>query len=311
MVPASSHSTTGTVIQCYNHFVTDYPQSVVIITGMSGAGKSTALRCFEDMGYFCVDNVPPQVMETLLMLLGQSGAHGNGVAFVCDIRSGALFNDLQRILEDLTAKGVQAKVIFLDAQNGSLINRYKELRRQHPLTQGGMSNEAAITKERETLEPLKQLASEVIDTTNLTSRQLTDSLRSLFTSGDKMSLLSVTLLSFGYKYGVPQDADFVFDSRFLTNPFYIEELKPLTGNDTEVYNFVMKDPLAQQFADAILQMVEFTLPGFEAINKINLLIAVGCTGGKHRSVSLVNRLKEGFEANGRHVLVIHRDIDRL
>ncbi len=178
---------------------------------MSGAGKSTALRCFEDMGYFCVDNVPPQVMETLLMLLGQSGAHGNGVAFVCDIRAGALFNDLQRILEDLSAKGVQAKVIFLDAQNGSLINRYKELRRQHPLTQGGMSNEAAIAKERETLEPLKQLASEVIDTTNLSARQLTNSLRALFTSGDKMSLLSVTLVSFGYKYGVPQDADFVFE----------------------------------------------------------------------------------------------------
>lgn len=278
---------------------------------MSGAGKSTALRCFEDMGYFCVDNVPPQVMETLLMLLGQSGAHGNGVAFVCDIRAGALFNDLQRILEDLATKGVQAKVIFLDAQNSSLINRYKELRRQHPLTQGGMSNEAAIAKERETLEPLKQLASEVIDTTNLTARQLTDSLRSLFTSGDKMSLLSVTLVSFGYKYGVPQDADFVFDSRFLTNPFYIEELKSLTGNNPEVYEFVMKDPLAQQFADAILQIVESTLPGFEAINKINLLVAVGCTGGKHRSVSLVNRLKEGFEAHGRHVLVIHRDIDRL
>lgn len=291
--------------------MTEYPHSVVIITGMSGAGKSTALRCFEDMGYFCVDNVPPQVMETLLMLLGKSGAHGNGVAFVCDIRAGALFNDLQRILEDLAAKGVQAKVIFLDAQNSSLINRYKELRRQHPLTQGGMSNEAAITKERETLEPLKQLASEIIDTTNLSARQLTDSLRALFTSGDKMSLLSVTLVSFGYKYGVPQDADFVFDSRFLTNPFYIEELKPLTGNDPDVLEFVMKDPLAQQFADAILQIVECTLPGFEAINKINLLVAVGCTGGKHRSVSLVNRLKEGFEAHGRHVLVIHRDIDRL
>lgn len=291
--------------------MTEYPQSVVIITGMSGAGKSTALRCFEDMGYFCVDNVPPQVMETLLMLLGKSGTHGNGVAFVCDIRSGALFNDLQRVLEDLTPKGVQAKVIFLDAQNSSLINRYKELRRQHPLTQGGMSNEAAIAKERETLEPLKQLASEVIDTTSLSARQLTDSLRALFISGDKMSLLSVTLLSFGFKYGVPQDADFVFDSRFLVNPFYIEELKLLTGNNSEVYDFVMKDPLAQQFADAILQIVEDTLPGFEAINKINLLVAVGCTGGKHRSVSLVNRLKEGFEAHGRHVLVIHRDIDRL
>lgn len=291
--------------------VTKYPQRVVIITGMSGAGKSTALRCFEDMGYFCVDNVPPQVMETLLMLLGQSGTHTNGVAFVCDIRSGALFNDLQRIIEDLTAKGAHATVIFLDAQHSSLINRYKELRRQHPLTQGGMSNETAIAKERETLEPLKQLASEVIDTTSFTARQLTDSLRSLFKSGDKMSLLSVTLLSFGYKYGVPQDADFIFDSRFLTNPFYIEELKPLTGSDPKVYDFVMKDPQAQSFADAILRMVEDTLPGFEAIQKINLLVAVGCTGGKHRSVSLVNRLKEGFESHGRRVLVIHRDIDRM
>jgi UPF0042 nucleotide-binding protein len=289
----------------------EYPQRVVIITGMSGAGKSTALRCFEDMGFFCADNVPPQVMETLLTLLGQAGSHAAGVAFVCDIRSGALFDDLQRSLEDLSAKGVRAKVIFLDAQNGSLMNRYKELRRQHPLTQAGLSNEAAIAQERERLEPLKQLASEVIDTTSLSARQLTEALRDLFIPGDKMSMLSIMLLSFGYKYGVPQDADFVFDSRFLPNPFYIEELKSLTGNDQAVFEYVMKEPQAEQFAEAILNMVESTLPGFEAIQKINLLVAVGCTGGKHRSVSLVNRLKERFEEHGRHVLVIHRDIERL
>jgi UPF0042 nucleotide-binding protein len=291
--------------------VTEFPQRVVIITGMSGAGKSTALRCFEDMGFFCVDNVPPQVMETLLMLLGQAGSHPAGVAFVCDIRSGALFNDLQRSLEELAAKGVHAKVIFLDAQNSSLMNRYKELRRQHPLTQGGMSNEAAISQERERMDPLKQLASEVIDTTSLSARQLTNALRELFIPGDKMSMLSITLLSFGYKYGVPQDADFVFDSRFLPNPFYIEELKPLTGNDQAVYDYVMKEKQAQDFADAILEMVESTLPGFEVIQKFNLLVTIGCTGGKHRSVSLVNRLKERFEEHGRHVLVIHRDVERL
>jgi len=291
--------------------VTEHLQRVVIITGMSGAGKSTALRCFEDMGYLCVDNIPPQIIETFLKLLGQSETSPSQVAFVCDIRSGALFDDFHRVWDELSAMGVSPRVIFLDSDNATLVRRYKELRRQHPLTQGGISNEAAIASERERLEPLKDQATEVIDTTNLTSRQLTDALRQLFVAGDQMSYVSLTLVSFGYKYGVPADADFIFDLRFLPNPFYVEELKELTGRDKAVYDFVMKDERAVWAGERIIEFIEGTLPGFEAVQKFNLLVALGCTGGKHRSVTLVNWLKERFEERDRRVLVIHRDVEKL
>ncbi len=291
--------------------VAEHLQRVVIITGMSGAGKSTALRCFEDMGYLCVDNIPPQIIETFLKLLGQSETSPSQVAFVCDIRSGALFDDFHRVWGELSDMGVSPRVIFLDSDNATLVRRYKELRRQHPLTQGGISNEAAITSERERLDLLKEQATEVIDTTNLTSRQLTDALRELFVAGDQMSYASLTLVSFGYKYGVPTDADFIFDLRFLPNPFYVEELKELTGRDQAVYDFVMKDERAVWAGERILELIEGTLPGFEAVQKFNLLVALGCTGGKHRSVTLVNWLKERFEERDRRVLVIHRDVEKL
>jgi len=252
---------------------------------MSGAGKSTALRCFEDMGYLCVDNIPPQIIETFLKLLGQSETSPSQVAFVCDIRSGALFDDFHHVWEELIAMGVSPRVIFLDSDNATLVRRYKELRRQHPLTQGGISNEAAIASERERLELLKEQATEVIDTTNLTSRQLTDALRELFVAGDQMSYASISLVSFGFKYGVPTDADFIFDLRFLPNPFYVEELKELTGRDKAVYDFVMKDERAVWAGERIIEFIEGTLPGFEVVQKFNLLIALGCTGGKHRSVA--------------------------
>jgi UPF0042 nucleotide-binding protein len=286
-------------------------QRVVIITGMSGAGKSTALRCFEDMGYLCVDNIPPQIIEAFLKLLAQSETSPPGVAFVCDIRSGALFDDFHRVWAELAAMDVSPRVIFLDSDNATLVRRYKELRRQHPLTQGGISNEAAIARERERLEPLKTLAAEVIDTTNLTSKQLTGALRELFVAGDRLSYVTLTLLSFGYKYGVPADADFIFDLRFLPNPFYVEELKDLTGRDKAVYDFVMKDERAVWAGERILEFIEGTLPGFEAVQKFNLLVALGCTGGKHRSVAVVNWLKERFAEHDRRALVIHRDVEKL
>ena len=291
--------------------VAEHLQRVVIITGMSGAGKSTALRCFEDMGYLCVDNIPPQIIETFLKLLGQSETSPSQVAFVCDIRSGALFDAFHHVWEELSAMGVSPRLIFLDSDNATLVRRYKELRRQHPLTQGGISNEAAIASERERLEPLKALAAEVIDTTNLTARQLTDALRELFVAGDQLSYASISLVSFGYKYGVPTDADFIFDLRFLPNPFYVEELKDLTGRDKAVYDFVMKDERAVWAGERILEFIEGALPGFEAVQKFNLLVALGCTGGKHRSVTLVNWLKERFEERDRRVLVIHRDVEKL
>jgi UPF0042 nucleotide-binding protein len=291
--------------------VTEYPERVVIISGMSGAGKSTALRCFEDMGYFCVDNIPPQIIETFLKLLAQSGVNPPGVAFVCDIRSGALFDDFQKVWEDLKGKSGSLRLIFIDGDDSVILRRFKEHRRQHPLAQGGVSNEAAIAQERERLEPLKELASETIDTSGLTPRQLSEALRQLFIAGDRISLTSITLLSFGYKYGMPQDADFVFDSRFLPNPFYIEEFKPLTGNDQPVYDYVMNSGQAQWFAGRIKEIAEGTLPGFEQVQKINLMVAVGCTGGQHRSVALVNWLKQHLESAGHRVLTIHRDIGKL
>ncbi len=287
-----------------------YPERVVLITGMSGAGKSTALRCFEDLGYFCVDNIPPQLIDTFLQLISQMPKKPDGVSFVCDVRSGALFDSLAKIWEELKKKVPSPSLIFLDASDGKLLKRYGELRRQHPLTFAGLTNEKAIKEERRRLENLKELATEVIDTTELSANQLTETLRRLFSGGDLKSTVSITLMSFGYKYGLPLDADFVFDTRFLKNPYYVEEFKDVDGRDEQVYKFVMSDDLAPWYAGQILEILERTLPGFEDIQKINVQVAVGCTGGKHRSVSIVEWLKTQLEKNGRKVLVIHRDIDR-
>ncbi len=288
----------------------EFPQKVILITGMSGAGKTTALRCFEDLGYFCVDNVPPQLIETFLHLLSEMKGRPEGVVFVCDVRSGALFDSLEYVWETLREKAQSASLIFLDASDSKLIQRFSELRRQHPLSMARISNEEAIKEERKRLEALKEIATKVIDTTELTSSKLIETLRSLFISPDAHFTPTVTIMSFGYKYGVPADADFVFDTRFLPNPYYVDELKGLTGISGEVRNFVLSGDSAEWFGDRIVEIVERTLPGFEGIQKLNVQISIGCTGGKHRSVALAEWLKEALERQGRRVRVIHRDIDR-
>ena len=278
---------------------------------MSGAGKTTALRCFEDMGFFCVDNIPPQIIDTFLQLGSQVPTRTRNLAVVCDVRSGALFDDFARAWGEIKPKVEALSLIFLDAADSVLIHRYKELRRQHPLAHAGMSNEEAIRAERGRMEPLKDFASEVIDTSAVTSAQLTDTIRSLFIGGDRRSHISITLMSFGYKYGLPPDADFVFDTRFLPNPFYVEELRDLRGSDPKVREFVFADGRAEWFGDEVSEILEHTLDGFAHIQKINMLVALGCTGGKHRSVALVDWLRERLEAQDQHVLVIHRDVDKL
>lgn len=287
-----------------------YPQKVVLITGMSGAGKTTALRCFEDLGYFCVDNVPPQLIETFLQLMAQMHANPQGAAFVCDVRSGALFDNLLQAFDLLKKKVEAPALVFLDCTDAKLIARYNELRRQHPLASTGLSNEEAIREERRKLQPLRGLATEVIDTTELTARQLTQNLREIFGGVERGHAPMVSLVSFGYKYGAPLDADFVFDTRFLPNPYYVEEFKYLDGTDRKVYDFVLADELAPWYGREIIEIIEKTLPGFQDIQKLNVQVAIGCTGGKHRSVALVEWLKLEFEKRGIKVTTTHRDIDK-
>ncbi len=287
-----------------------FPPKVILITGMSGAGKSTALRCFEDLGYFCIDNIPPQLIETFLQLIAQMPSKHEGVALVCDVRSGALFDSLLEIWNRLKGKVESLSLLFLDASETRLIKRYSELRRQHPLALAGLSNEKALKEEKGRLEPLRDIATEVIDTTELSANKLTDTLRRLFYGGDPRSALTITLMSFGYKYGIPADADFVFDTRFLPNPFYVDELKELDGTAKTVSDFVLSDENAVLYCDEIIGLLDRTLPGFESIQKVNVRLAIGCTGGKHRSVALAEFLKEKIKETGRRVLVIHRDIDR-
>jgi len=277
---------------------------------MSGAGKTTALRSFEDLGYFCVDNIPPQLIETFLQLVSQMPKKPEGVAFVCDVRSGALFDSFEKIWAGLKGTTKSLSLIFLDASDEKLLQRFNELRRQHPLALAGLTTEEAIKEERKRLAPLKELATEIVSTDVLSAGKLAETLRRLFVGSEDRANPTITLVSFGYKYGVPPDADFVFDSRFLHNPYYIDELKSLSGTDEKVAEFVFSDELASWLVNQIIEIIDKTAKGFQSILKMNIQVAIGCTGGKHRSVAIVEKLKHELEASQRNVVVVHRDIDK-
>ncbi|MCH7471330.1 RNase adapter RapZ [bacterium] len=286
------------------------PGRLVILTGMSGAGKSTALRTFEDLGYFCIDNLPPTLIGTFIQLHKQASGKNADVAVVCDVRSGELFDNFREAMRLLAEDGHRPEVLFFDCEDDQLITRYKEARRMPPLG-AGMRLEEAVALERQRLDPLKELASHAIDTTDLAVRQLQSRILGLYAGEGGVHRLSITLLSFGYKYGIPADADFVFDTRFLPNPYYVEELRPLTGNDKEVYDFVMGNPLAQQFVDRALETLNTALPHYRDVHKYYVTIAFGCTGGRHRSVSLVNYISGQLEGDARTCMVQHRDVEKV
>lgn len=283
---------------------------LVVVTGMSGAGKSTALKMLEDMGYFCVDNLPVFLIGKMIELTidGEEGRI-HKVAMGVDIRSGSL-TDVRDVLQGLREKGIRYKILFLDADDSTLIKRYKETRRSHPLAKGGRL-ESGIAREREQLAELKKSSDYILDTSQLLTRELRSELEKIFVEDENFRSLMVTILSFGFKYGIPADSDLVFDVRFLPNPYYVPELKHLTGKDREVQDFVMKYDVSKQFITKLVDLVQFLIPNYIEEGKTQLVIAVGCTGGKHRSVTLAEELYHRLGSSGEYGLRIeHRDIDK-
>ena len=283
----------------------------VIVTGMSGAGKSTALKMLEDMGYFCVDNLPVPLIPKMAELLSVPGTEINKAALGVDIRSGQNFSELEKILKDLDQSGTRFEILYLESSDDVLIKRYKETRRFHPLSGKGGRVEEGIREERKRLKFLRERADYLIDSSHMLTRELRAELSKIFVENKEYKNLYISVLSFGFKYGIPADADLVFDVRFLPNPYYLEELRPKTGNDPEIQQFVMNSPEAGEFLDKLEDMVRFLIPNYIKEGKNRLVIAIGCTGGKHRSVTLTNALYERLKKNQKYGLrVEHRDIDK-
>ncbi|CAM0496529.1 RNase adapter RapZ [Thermoanaerobacter kivui] len=278
----------------------------VIITGLSGAGKTQALKAMEDMGFFCIDNFPPALIPKLADLFYQS-KNIDKVALGMDLRGGQFFEDIYSSLEFLKKNNYDYEIIFLEASDEVLIKRFKETRRKHPLSEEGRIVDG-INEERKRLAEIRKIANSIIDTSNLTSSQLKEELSNIFLKGKKFKGIIINIMSFGYKYGIPLDADLVFDVRFLPNPFYIEELRPLTGNDEKVKEYVMKWEEAKEFLKKLGDMIEFLIPYYIREGKSQLVIAIGCTGGKHRSVTIANALYELLKSDDYFVIIHHRDI---
>jgi len=282
----------------------------VIVTGMSGAGRGTSLRILEDAGYFCVDNLPISLIEKFSELIYSGTSEVSKAALGIDVRSGKALNELQKTLEMLTLKGYRYEILFLDAADHVLVKRYKETRRNHPLAGDGRIAEG-IQEERRRLIFLKQQADYILDTSNLLTRELKLELHKIFVQNQEFKNLVLTVLSFGFKFGIPNDSDLVFDVRFLPNPYYFEDLQKLSGNDREVQDFVMGFEAAHCFLDKLTDMVRFLIPNYVLEGKNQLVIAIGCTGGKHRSVTLANKLYERLKENTDYVVKIeHRDIEK-
>lgn len=278
---------------------------LVILTGMSGAGKTVAMQSFEDIGYFCVDNMPPSLLPKFWELVKESGKLTK-IALVIDLRSRAFFDEIVTALESMDNTSlVTTKIVFLDANDEELVSRYKETRRTHPLAMNGRVI-VGIKKERELLEEIKGRAQIVIDTSKLTPRQLREKINGDFKTADT-ELFRIEMVSFGFKYGLPIDADVVMDVRFLPNPHYIDNLRPLTGQDKPVYDYVMKQPETEMFYRKFTDLLEYILPGYKKEGKNNVTIAIGCTGGRHRSVALVERIAQKIKIDGYPVHVTHRD----
>lgn len=267
----------------------------VIVTGLSGAGKSTALKNFEDLGYFCVDNLPTTLIPKFAEICLQLKDKIKKVALGIDIREGDFLDDLFSSLEELGKMGFSHQILFLEASNSVLVRRYSETRRKHPLDREGRSILEVIIKERKRLMGIKEQVDKIIDTTTLTSQEFKQVIFSSFKESPELDTMNVSLVSFGYKYGIPVDADLVIDTRFLPNPHYIERLRPLTGNDPEVSRFVLKSSVTQKFLRKYFGLLKFLIPYYIKEGKSYLTIAVGCTGGRHRSVIIVNELKKSLE----------------
>lgn len=283
----------------------------VIVTGMSGAGKSTALKMLEDMGYFCVDNLPVPLIPKLAELLTVSGSEVQKAALGVDIRSGQSFGELERMLEELDAMSMKYEILYLESSDDVLVKRYKETRRFHPLSGSSGRIDEGIRRERERLGFLKKKADYLVDTSHMLTRELRQELNKIFVENKEFKNLYITVLSFGFKYGIPSDADLVFDVRFLPNPYYVDELRSMSGNDPEVRDYVMGNEKAGEFLDKLTDLLEFLIPNYIIEGKTQLVIGIGCTGGKHRSVTLANALFTRIsQAESYGIRIEHRDIGK-
>jgi RNase adapter protein RapZ len=286
---------------------------LIIITGMSGAGKSSAINVFEDLGFFCVDNLPIILLPKFAEVVVQSGGRINKVALGIDVREGGFLGSLFNTLKELTDLRIKYEVLFLEASTEVLLHRFSETRRRHPLDREGQENSImeGIEKERALLTEIKAKADKIIDTTALNAKELRDTItESFFSVSDAAREVQISLVSFGYKYGMPLDADLVLDVRFLPNPHYVDELKPYTGNDSKVKDFVLNNPVTQKFLKKYFNLLKFLIPHYIKEGKTYLTIAIGCTGGKHRSVVVTNEVEKYLAGRNYDVKVKHRDVNK-
>ena len=282
----------------------------VIVTGMSGGGKATAIHMLEDAGFYCVDNLPVSLIEKFTELISMPDSEITKVVLGVDARAGQSFEGVAGIIDSLKERGTPVEVLFMDCNDQTLIKRYKETRRIHPMNAVGDRLEDGIAKEREVLSEIKKKADYVIDTSNLLTRELKEELDRIFVKNEGYNSLMINVLSFGFKHGIPSDADLVFDVRFLPNPYYIDELKHKTGNDKPVQDYVKSFPACQEFVDKLTDMLEFLIPGYVKEGKYQLVVAIGCTGGQHRSVTIANELYERLKNLGGNfgLKLTHRDV---
>jgi UPF0042 nucleotide-binding protein len=282
---------------------------LVIVTGLSGAGKSLAMDAFEDAGWFCIDNMPPELVPTLVDLFRREGSKVDRVAVVSDVRGGEYFSRIDHLLDDLHERGVHHTLVFLEASNEALVRRFKETRRRHPLAGSGTVIDG-IRKERRALAGLRERANVVIDTSDTSTGQLKARLNEDLMQHTRRTNIVFAVVSFGYKYGIPIDADLLFDVRFLPNPHYDLQLRPLTGLDAAVSDYVMTSPGTQEYLERLFPLLEFLFPRYAAEGKAHLTIGIGCTGGQHRSVAIAELIGRTYEKQGYYTIVRHRDITR-
>lgn len=281
----------------------------VIVTGLSGAGKTQTTRSLEDLGYFCVDNLPPKLIPKFAEACKQSDGKIDKVALVIDIRGGVFFDDLFEVLMELKQNNFDYEILFLEASDEVLVKRFKEARRSHPLSPKGRVI-TGIEEERNKLRELKNRADNIIDTSKYAIKDLREKINLLYGNGEPTNKqINITVLSFGFKYGIPSDSDLVFDVRFIPNPFYIDELKPFSGNDKQVSDYVMKFDVTKNFISKLEDMLEFLIPNYVKEGKRQLIIAIGCTGGRHRSVAIANAVYERLKNTDNNVNIEHRDIN--
>ena len=280
---------------------------ILIVTGLSGAGKSQAIHFIEDMDYYCIDNMPPALIRDFVNLAAQDKMYIQKAAFVVDIRGGEFFGDLKTVLEEMRNSGTKYQLLFLEASDDVLIRRYKETRRSHPLSKSGSVREG-IEAERKRLEAIRKEATYIIDTSNMKAARLNLELRAVLLGEESKENFTITIESFGYKHGMPPEADWVFDMRFIPNPYYLASMKKLTGNSKKVRDYVMKFPESQAFVTQVHGLINELIPHYIREGKYHLVLAFGCTGGQHRSVTMANKFAEIFKEEGKRVVLIHRNL---